>query len=102
MSNLPDPGDLAYIVREDPACQENIGKVVTVCLDQSTPEGRFQIDKGWVWCTATQSLACIDGRTLRKDWSVPGEPLAIHRTFLRRIAGPSVMDSLTTDREVTA
>lgn len=100
MSDLPNPGDLAYIVREVPACQENIGEVVTVCENQSTPDGYDEADPGHVWVTCKRPLAGLRG------WSKlivePGEPCTILRVWLRKIAGPSTPTETTTDLEVTA
>lgn len=101
MSQLPNPGDLAYIVRDEPSCKENIGAVVLVCEDQTTHEGYLPADPGEVWCVASRPIACLD-RDWKKMYSLPGERFTIYRTWLRKIAGPSVSTEVLRDEGVPA
>jgi len=93
MSQLPNPGDLAWIAKEFPLCQKNIGAVVLVLKDQSpTPAeiAAFGAFEGQVvFVCEHRELLAFNGNTRRVGRAPRGTRLWIDRTWLRRIGGPA-------------
>lgn len=93
MSQLPNPGDLAWIAREGPGREENIGAVVHVLRDQTPNADEFArfgpLTGEVVFVCEVRELLAFNGKTGRVGRAPKGTRLWVDRTWLRRIGGPS-------------
>ncbi len=93
MSQLPNPGDLAWVAQELPSFKENIGAVVQVLKDQTPNAGEVEhcspLEGLVVFVCEHRELLASNGNNGRISRAPKGTRLWIDRTWLRRIGGPS-------------
>lgn len=77
------PKDHAFIINEEIACRENIGKVVEVLDQRDAPPGHWRV------VCHHDRLACINRVTLAKNYAEPGDAECwIPDAFLLPIGNP--------------
>lgn len=89
MSQLPNPGDLAWIAREGPGREENIGAVVQVLKDQRPICGEVMHPGAMVFVSEHRDLLVYLVNSSSVVRIPKGTRIWSDRTNLRRIGGPS-------------